>query len=594
LVLNYNIGFLFASGPFRLEKGKTERFSLALGWGRDLRDLRSTTRVVQQIYKANYQFAEPPPLPIVKAFAGDGYVTLTWDDRAERAFDPITNINDFEGYRIYRSTDPSFLDPKLVDPQSSQISGTASLVNGQPIAQFDLVNGILDFSQTTVDGIAYFLGADTGITHNYTDHNVINGQLYYYAVCAYDRGSDSLVIYPSENAISISRTLKGGTILPTNVVEVRPNPPVVGYIAASTSEISHIEGRGTGTVDVKILNSELIPDDHTFEIQFDNPADSVKATSYSLIDITTADTLFSTGKDFIASGRGAVGAGILPLIATPATIEIDTINSGFIERRKTNADLNVRYATALPINLVRPGFPEDLEIIFGDENLDTSIAAVGLPAKPAKFKILAKTPEGDQQLNFRFYDENSSTTLDLTSEYIEVVTYAPANPNAARATWNFTLDVSGIGNDPIIPAGDGDIYHLLLSYPYNRNDVFRFTTSGQYTDPQKAKTEFDKKPYVVPNPYLGAASFEPQRFAVSGRGERRIEFRNLPQNCTIRIFTINGELVQTLYHTGSITQGFIAWDLRSKDNLEVAPGLYIYHLESKDLGSFVGKFAIIK
>lgn len=103
LVLNYNIGFLFASGPFILEDGKRERFSLALSFGQDLRELRTTTKVVQQIYKANYQFAVPPPMPTLHAFAGDGYVTLTWDDAAERTYDPITHNNDFEGYRIYRS-----------------------------------------------------------------------------------------------------------------------------------------------------------------------------------------------------------------------------------------------------------------------------------------------------------------------------------------------------------------------------------------------------------------------------------------------------------------------------------------------------------
>ena len=63
--LNYNIGFLFASGPFYLGSGNRERFSLALGFGANLRELRVTTKVVQQIYKANYQFAVPPPLPTV-------------------------------------------------------------------------------------------------------------------------------------------------------------------------------------------------------------------------------------------------------------------------------------------------------------------------------------------------------------------------------------------------------------------------------------------------------------------------------------------------------------------------------------------------
>jgi hypothetical protein len=38
----------------------------------------------------------------------------------------------------------------------------------------------------------------------------------------------------------------------------------------------------------------------------------------------------------------------------------------------------------------------------------------------------------------------------------------------------------------------------------------------------------------------------------------------------------------------------VPWDLRSKDNLEVAPGLYVYHVDAGSLGEFVGKFAIIK
>ena len=41
LASNYNIGFLFASGPFKLKAGKTERFSLALAYGADLGELRA-------------------------------------------------------------------------------------------------------------------------------------------------------------------------------------------------------------------------------------------------------------------------------------------------------------------------------------------------------------------------------------------------------------------------------------------------------------------------------------------------------------------------------------------------------------------------
>ena len=134
---------------------------------------------------------------------------------------------------------------------------------------------------------------------------------------------------------------------------------------------------------------------------------------------------------------------------------------------------------------------------------------------------------------------------------------------------------------------------LKLDLPFAPDDVFSFNTVGQRVDAQDANSR-DQKPYVVPNPYVAAASFEPQRFAVSGRGERRIEFRGLPANATIRIFTIGGERVQTLFHEGNIVEGFVAWDLRTKDNLEIAPGLYIYHVEAPDRQPFIGKFAIIK
>ena len=62
------------------------------------------------------------------------------------------------------------------------------------------------------------------------------------------RGADTLELYPSENAISVNQTLKGGTILPKNVVEVIPNPPVLGYLAAKANSAVHDSGNGFGSV----------------------------------------------------------------------------------------------------------------------------------------------------------------------------------------------------------------------------------------------------------------------------------------------------------------------------------------------------------
>jgi len=596
LVSNYNIGFLFASGPFTLKAGKSERFSLALAFGADLYELRNTVKTVQQIYNANYQFAVPPPLPTLKAEAGDGYVRLSWDDVAERGVDPVTNENDFEGYRIYRSTDPEFRDPKVIVTGR----GTGPLGNGRPIAQFDRIDGKRGFSNQTIEGVAYYLGDESGITHTWVDTTVINGQLYYYAVCAYDFGSDSLGFYPSENSISVSRTPRGGVILPSNVVAVRPNPKALGYVSASASSAMHVAGDGTGSVEVKVVNSGEVPDGHTFVLTFRTPSpDSIRASFYDLFDSTAGKVVFRGGYDLEGLGIGQVGAGLLPVVKTPRTITIDSTQTGFTPTSTTNVRFKVTYHDMVqPINLRRPGFPDDLTITFSDVPLDTSLAAIGLPARPAKFRIVAHSQAGDRQLDFRFRDADRDGTLSraFPEEYIDILTYLRTAPGVPQATWRVVLDTTGqAGRGPIVPPRQGDVYNLVVREPFGADDVFIFSSTGQSINPEKARRQFTEevKPYVVPNPYVGSASFEPERFAISGRGERRIEFRGLPQKCTIRIYTVRGELVQTLHHDGS-TSGFVAWNLRTKDNLDVAPGLYVFHVDAGPLGSHIGKFAIIK
>ncbi len=93
---------------------------------------------------------------------------------------------------------------------------------------------------------------------------------------------------------------------------------------------------------------------------------------------------------------------------------------------------------------------------------------------------------------------------------------------------------------------------------------------------------------VVPNPYR---VINPQETAVR---ERMIKFTHLPETCTIRIFNVAGDLIVTLNHDlNSPIDSEKQWNLRSKENREVAPGLYFYHIES-DLGNKAGKLVIIK
>jgi hypothetical protein len=603
---NYNIGFLFASGPFQLPAGDRERFSLALGYGQDLTELRETVRTVQLIYNANYQFAVPPIAPTVTAETGDHSVRLSWDDAAERSLDPVTNEFDFEGYRIYRSTDPQFLDPQVNPTGSNQIW----IPNGKPVAQFDLADGRTGYSRKVINGVAYYLGNDSGITHTWTDTTATNGQQYYYAVCAYDfgfdPGSDSLAIFPSENSIPVSRTPRGGLILPRNVVAVRPDPRVPGYVAGEAGQVAKAAGNGTGAVSVEVVNSDLVPDGHLFTLGFLAPSpDSIHATSYELRDSTAHRTLFSTGSDFAGLGVGPVGSGLLPVVSSPPVSTVDTLASGFRPGSATNARLRAFYTGALTDNLRRTGYPDDVRLVFQDVNADTGQAWGGVPRTPAKFRVFARTDSGDVRLKFRFRDYNGTGTLDSLIEYVDVIAPGPPVRIDSLVCWRVQLDPRGAtGRDTLVAPAAGDTFDLRITRPLNVSDLYTFTTGAQRVDAAKAQADYAAKPYVVPNPYVGSASFEPARFAVSGRGDRRMEFRNVPLGGTVRIYTVRGDLVRTLYQYGSpkavlagtpgTLDGFVAWDLRTKDNLDVAPGLYIFHVEAPGVGDFIGKFAVIK
>ncbi len=50
----------------------------------------------------------------------------------------------------------------------------------------------------------------------------------------------------------------------------------------------------------------------------------------------------------------------------------------------------------------------------------------------------------------------------------------------------------------------------------------------------------------MPNPYVAFSSLEQPGPTALRRGEPKLQFRNLPPQCTIRIYTMIGELVDTI------------------------------------------------
>ena len=137
--------------------------------------------MTQFIYESDYRFAQPPKLPILNAVAEDSRVILTWDNVADKMTrEPLLKgENDFEGYKLFKSTDKRFSDAeKLFD-------GFGNPIGKKPIFQCDLDNGINGFSDIApMNGELYYLGNDTGIKHYFIDEDVQNGRTYYYGLVA--------------------------------------------------------------------------------------------------------------------------------------------------------------------------------------------------------------------------------------------------------------------------------------------------------------------------------------------------------------------------------------------------------------------------
>jgi hypothetical protein len=100
---------------------------------------------------------------------------------------------------------------------------------------------------------------------------------------------------------------------------------------------------------------------------------------------------------------------------------------------------------------------------------------------------------------------------------------------------------------------------------------------------------------VVPNPFVMFS-----RYSTSG-GTDRIIFTHVPPQGLLRVFTASGQFVQQLsWEPEDLNErGDLWFNLRTKEGLEMAAGLYLYVLTAEDenggeIGTAKGKFVLIK
>jgi len=107
---------------------------------------------------------------------------------------------------------------------------------------------------------------------------------------------------------------------------------------------------------------------------------------------------------------------------------------------------------------------------------------------------------------------------------------------------------------------------------------------------------------VVPNPYRVDEDYTYESGGWEGRGrewdetKRLVKFIHLPRQCTIRVFSLAGDVIATLDYEAPANapdKGELEWNLLSESNRALASGVYIYTVES-NFGRQVGKFVLIR
>jgi hypothetical protein len=144
-------------------------------------------------------------------------------------------------------------------------------------------------------------------------------------------------------------------------------------------------------------------------------------------------------------------------------------------------------------------------------------------------------------------------------------------------------DTSGWGKVQAGVDSTGSIWQHIVSSCPNLNNKARNLIGP--IEPTAGPTTNLETVGVVPNPYRAGEVWD-------ATGKNEIHFINLPQQATIKIYTVSGDLVRELHHNDAI-RDFEIWDLNSGAGKTVASGIYIYRVTAASY-SFQNRFVVIR
>ncbi|GAB5418356.1 MAG: hypothetical protein Crog4KO_15400 [Crocinitomicaceae bacterium] len=173
---------------------------------------------------------------------------------------------------------------------------------------------------------------------------------------------------------------------------------------------------------------------------------------------------------------------------------------------------------------------------------------------------------------------NSSDKRDFYSS-ISWVSYPMATPN-------FTIDpTQGLPTDVTISLRVSKEYKNFSATGLNNGQPmysWNMSTVATELGSRDRLAEALDLINVVPNPYYAYSEYERNRL------DTRVKITNLPERCTVKIYSVNGKLVRTFKKDSPITS--VDWDLNNWQGIPVAGGVYLIHVDVPDVGERIVKF----
>ena len=187
------------------------------------------------------------------------------------------------------------------------------------------------------------------------------------------------------------------------------------------------------------------------------------------------------------------------------------------------------------------------------------------------------------------YDENNNELFNT------ITTMINTNSNSARN--KFYSNLSWVGNPMLVNGQDVLSSDVTIKIRVNKEyknysatglnggkPMYSWNTSNIATikGDSQVLTDVLDLINVVPNPYYAYSQYERNRV------DTRVKITNLPEKCTVRIYSVNGKLMRTFKKDSPITS--LDWDLNNQIGVAVASGVYLIHVEVPGIGERVIKF----